>query len=286
MGIIRLTDRAVVSITGADAATLLQGLVTCDMSQVETSGIAYGALLTPQGKLLFDFLLHRTDHGFAVDLPSAVVADFMKRMKLYKLRAKVDLEDSSDRLAVFQAFDEPDIGRPDPRHPGMGNRMISAPDDIETRPDIGDMASLEEYHRRRIELGLPEGPHDFSYGDVFPHDMALDSLGGVSFSKGCYVGQEVVSRMEHRGTARRRVVRVAAEADLAGAGTDILAGERPAGTLGSHAGATGIAIVRLDRVHAARTSGQDLSCGGVPISVSLPDWASYSWPESSPSAAE
>lgn len=286
MGIIRLTDRAVVSITGADAATLLQGLVTCDMSQLESSGIAYGALLTPQGKLLFDFLLHKTERGFAVDLPSAVVADFMKRMKLYKLRAKMDLEDSSDRLAVFQAFDDSDFGRPDPRHAGMGRRLISAPEDIETRPDVGDIAPIEDYHRRRIGLGLPEAPHDFSYGDVFPHDMALDSLGGVSFSKGCYVGQEVVSRMEHRGTARRRVVRVAAETDLAGAGTDILAGERPAGTLGSHSGTVGIAIVRLDRVHAAQTSGLELTCGGVPISVSLPDWATYTWPESSPSAAE
>lgn len=286
MGIIRLTDRAVVSITGADAATLLQGLVTCDMSQIETTGIAYGALLTPQGKLLFDFLIHKTERGFAVDLPRAAVADFMKRMKLYKLRAKVDLDDSSDRLAVFQSFDEPEFGRPDPRHAALGRRMISAPEHIESLPDIDTAGSVEDYHRIRIGLGLPEAPHDFSYGDVFPHDMALDSLGGVSFSKGCYVGQEVVSRMEHRGTARRRVVRVTAEADLAGAGTDILAGERPAGTLGSHVGRVGVAIVRLDRVRAAQTSGLEVSCGGVPISLSLPDWASYTWPESSPNAAE
>lgn len=286
MGIIRLTDRAVVSITGADAETLLQGLVTCDMSQVEASGIAYGALLTPQGKLLFDFLIHKTGHGFAVDLPCAVTADFMKRMKLYKLRAKVDLEDRSDRLAVFQAFGDAEFGRPDPRHAELGRRMVCAPEDVESRSDTDAVESIEDYHRRRIGLGVPEAPHDFAYGDVFPHDMALDSLGGVSFGKGCYVGQEVVSRMEHRGTARRRVVRVTAEIELAGSGTDVLAGDRSAGTLGSHSATVGIAIVRLDRVRAAQTNGVALSCGGVPISVSLPDWASYTWPESSPSAAE
>jgi len=285
MEIIRLGDRGVVSITGADAATLLQGLVTCDISNAEQSGIAYGALLTPQGKLLFDFMLHKTDRGFVADLPIDVVEDFIKRMKLYRLRAKVDLEDYSDRLAVFQIFDDDAMGRPDPRHAQLGRRIVAAPEEIEAHPAASRAVALDVYHSKRIALGVPEAPHDFTYGHVFPHDIALDSLGGVSFQKGCFVGQEVVSRMEHRGTARRRIVHVTSDEALPAPGTDIVAGDKQIGALGSHTDRIGIAIVRLDRARAARSDGEEVRCGGAPVSLSIPDWASYTWPETIPDPA-
>ena len=288
MELIRLDDRKVVSITGDDAISLLQGLITCDMPEMEKSGIAYGALLTPQGKVLFDFVLHGTENGVYADLPEAVVNDFLKRMKLYKLRAKVDLQDCSEDLAVFQAFGEDTPGRPDPRHADLGMRWLASPDNAAAKTK--NILPVKTYHSRRIALGIPEAPHDFSYGEVFAHDIALDSLGGVSFQKGCYVGQEVVSRMEHRGTARRRVVVMESAAVLPNPTLenqlDILAGDRSVGTLGSHEGKRGIAIVRLDRVQAAQTSDTDMKCGDVSVSLSLPGWATYSWPDSKPNAAE
>lgn len=288
MELIRLDDRKIVSITGDDAISLLQGLITCDMPEMDKSGIAYGALLTPQGKVLFDFILHAAEGGVYADLPEAVVNDFIKRMKLYKLRAKVDLLECSEDLAVFQAFGADAPGRPDPRHPDLGMRWLASPDALAAKAQ--NILPVETYHSRRIALGIPEAPHDFSYGEVFPHDIALDSLGGVSFHKGCYVGQEVVSRMEHRGTARRRVVVMESVGDLPNptleSQLDILAGDRSVGTLGSHEGTRGIAIVRLDRVKAAQTNDTEMNCGGVSVSLSLPGWATYSWPDSKPNAAE
>ena len=286
MEIVRLSDRKVVSITGLDAASLLQGLVTCDVDRVETSGIAYGALLTPQGKVLFDFILYKSPEGFLADLPFEAAEGFMKRMKLYKLRAKVDLLDRSDSVSVYQIFGDEKTGRPDPRHGKLGSRFVASMDDVQTLLDESSAFSVDKYHARRIALGIPEAPHDFAYGDVFPHDVALDSLGAVSFQKGCYVGQEVVSRMEHRGTARRRIVVVAAGADLAEQGVEISADDRSVGILGSRSGKNGIATVRLDRVRAAQTGNIEIRCGEVPVTLTLPDWATYSWPEPKQSPGE
>ena len=288
MKVIPLSDRGTVSIAGADASALLQGLVTCDVTQIQRAGIAYGALLTPQGKLLFDFILHGRGAAFVADLPLAAVEGFIKRLRMYKLRAKVDLEDCSEHLSVVQVPGEGDSGldRVDPRHPGLGRRLVCAPEALETLAGGASAhAPLAAYHAARIGLTIPEAPYDFDYGEVFPHDVALDALAGIAFKKGCYIGQEVVSRMQHRGTARRRVVRVDGEEDLPEPGTEILAGDRAIGALGSHSAACGIAIVRLDRARAAQIAGVDMLCGGRRVVLSIPDWASYSWPQAS-SAAE
>jgi folate-binding protein YgfZ len=144
-------------------------------------------------------------------------------------------------------------------------------------PDHSE-ATEAEYDARRIALGVPEGGVDFAFGDAFPHDADMDQLGGVDFKKGCYIGQEVVSRMEHRGTARRRFVIATGASPLPDAGTAVMAGERAVGTLGSHAGATGIALVRLDRVKEAMDARLPIIAGGTTLSLSLPPWAKFGWP--------
>lgn len=280
MDVIRLTDRGTVSIAGADAASLLQGLITCDIPAVERDGLATGALLSPQGKLLFDFILHADGDGFVADLPLAAVPDFIKRMKLYRLRAKVDLDDTTETRCVYQSLSGDPAGKPDPRTPELGTRFLAAP---ESQAVAGDSQSLETYHTRRIALAVPEAPYDFQYGEVFAHDVGLDSLHGIAFEKGCYVGQEVVSRMVHRGSARKRIVAVRAADALPETATPLLIGDRSVGTLGSSRDGNGIAIVRLDK---AVSADNDITCGGQPVTLSIPDWATYTWPETSSSAAE
>jgi folate-binding protein YgfZ len=136
-----------------------------------------------------------------------------------------------------------------------------------------------EYHAHRIGLSIPEGGRDWTFGDAFPHEAAYDQLGALDFAKGCYVGQEVVSRMEHRGTARSRVVSVLAAEDLPPPGTPIMAGALPIGTMGSSARSRGIAIARLDRTARSMASGEAIVCASVPVTLAIPGWARYRFPE-------
>lgn len=267
----RLHDRAVVRIAGPDAATLLQNVVTLDVAAVDSHGSGYGALLTPQGKILFDFILHKLADGYAADIRADQAEAFAKRLSLYRLRAKAEIA-ATPELAVHVAWPGP-AGHPaDPRFAGLGGRWVAPPGAVETD------ASADDWHSHRIALAVPEGGVDFVFGDTFPHDAGMDSLHGVAFEKGCYVGQEVVSRMRHRGTARRRIVALTADAPLPKAGADIAADGRPLGRLGSSAAGRGIGLARLDRLHAALKAGLTISVGAVPVAVSLPAWATYDWP--------
>lgn len=271
----RLPDRTVITVTGGDAAGFLQNIVTADMDDVDRDGIGYGALLTPQGKIICDFLIHKADDGYHVDLRREATDTLLKRLTLYRLRAKVDIEPRPD-LAVFTTWDENSVShgsRPDPRLAALGRRQV-APSDEEAAADAGD------WDRWRISLGVPEGGVDYPFDESFPHDAALDALNGVDFDKGCYVGQEVVSRMRHRGTARRRIVKVRGDGPLPAPGTEITAGERPLGHLGSSVEDHGIAVVRLDRLQKARDAGETAEAGGVPLDIALPDWANYAMPDS------
>ena len=140
------------------------------------------------------------------------------------------------------------------------------------------LASEDEYHARRIALGVPEGGRDYIFGDAFPHEAMFDQLNGVDFKKGCFVGQEVVSRMEHRGTARKRIVGVEGEGQLPLSGTEIMAGSMPIGTLGSVAGSSGLALLRLDRAEEAKAAGVPLRAGEVTVAVRIPAWARFKTP--------
>jgi folate-binding protein YgfZ len=281
MPLARLDDRAVVRIAGPDAATLLQNVVTNDIAAVDLHGSGYGALLTPQGKILWDFVLHRTADGYAADARKDQAEAFAKRLGLYKLRAKVEIG-LAPELGVFVAWSEnPSPGSSpqgggeqplDPRFAALGSRWIAASGSVAT-----DFLSAK-WHAHRIAHAIPEGGIDFVFGDAFPHDAAMDSLNGIAFEKGCYIGQEVVSRMRHRGTARRRIVALTASAPLPEPGADIVAGDRPLGRLGSSANGRAIGLVRLDRTRAALDNNLEIRAGDVPVAVSLPAWATYGWP--------
>jgi folate-binding protein YgfZ len=277
--IAELADRGVIAVTGPDALKLLQGVITNDMELLERQPAIHAGLLTPQGKILFDFIISRTEGGFLVDVARDKAGDLAKRLGMYKLRAKVDISDQSAARVVFAMWGEHPTSMvrqdlPDPRLGALGIRFVSLADDArdDESASNGERVSAADYHAHRIALGVPEGGKDYAFGDAFPHEALFDKLGGVSFTKGCYVGQEVVSRMEHRGTARKRVVPVVAEAALPAPGTEIRAGDQLIGTLGSTCGARGLALLRLDRAEELRAKGYDLDAGGVGVRIVLPDW--------------
>jgi folate-binding protein YgfZ len=281
-----LTGRALIHVTGEDARGFLDRLITADMDALGDGGAGYGALLTPQGKIIADFLVMPLDDGFLIDAPEAAGVDLIKRLTLYKLRAKVAIEDVSGKLAVVAVWDaqEPPLipghAVRDPRHPALGYRAYVAraavgPAEALPHAVIDDEAA---YHARRAGLGIPESSVDFALNDAFPHEAAMDQLHGVAFDKGCYVGQEVVSRMQHRGTARRRPVQVAADTALPPSGTVLTAGGKAIGAIGSVAGNEGVAIVRLDRAKEAIDTGGQILAGDVAVRLTLPDWAGYGWP--------
>jgi tRNA-modifying protein YgfZ len=266
-----LKDRGVIAVGGEDAASFLQGLLTNDVEGLEKGEARYAGLLSPQGKILFDMLVVRAPGGiFLIDCAADQAANLARRLGFYKLRSKVSIADeSADRAVVaFWGEGEPDeapdsVLYPDPRDSCLGWRAIMPRD---SAVQVGE-EHAPTYEALRIGAGVPKGGVDFVYGDAFPHDANFDLIHGVDFDKGCYVGQEVVSRMKHRGAARKRVARVKALAEPASPGTPILDGELPVGTLGSSCGREGLAMLRLDRVEDAKAAGRPLSAGGVELTL-------------------
>ena len=251
MPIVHLSDRALVRVAGEEARAFLQGLVTCDMDQVSPGHAGFGALLSPQGKILFDFLIVETD-GFLIDAPASLAADLAKRLGFYKLRAHVTVAPEPDRavLALWPPADTlpaDAIVFADPRAASLGQRAVVAASDAERLAG----APMDAYEAHRIAAGIPKGGADFVYGDAFPHEANMDLIHGVSFEKGCYVGQEVVSRTQHRGIARKRILSVTSEGNIA-PGSEISAGGIALGTVGSVQGTHGLATIRIDRLSEAQ----------------------------------
>jgi folate-binding protein YgfZ len=281
-----LPDRGVVKVSGEDARTFLNGLVTTDVTLVRPGLGRFGALLTPQGKITVDFLITEVPAGhgggFLLDTPRALAKGLADKLGFYKLRAKVAVENLSDSrsqgLGVIAVWDgepavKPDLTFADPRNAALGWRIL-APEELAPKVAalIGaDLVDSTAYDSHRIASGVPRGGLDFMYGDAFPHETNMDRLHGVDFDKGCYVGQEVVSRMQHRGTARTRTVRVLLDGPAPEAGTTVLAGDKSVGTMGSSADGAGLALIRTDRAADALDAGTPLTSGGLAIRIAEPD---------------
>nr|WP_245376350.1 folate-binding protein [Bradyrhizobium elkanii] len=277
-----LPDRGVVKVSGEDARNFLNGLITADIAELRAGQARFGALLTPQGKIIVDFLITEipAGHGggFLIDAPRALAKGLADKLGFYKLRAKVVVENLSDSLGVLAAWDgepvaTPDLAFADPRTPTLGWRIL-IPEDLKQKLAelIGaDLVDPGAYEAHRIATGVPRGGLDFMYGDAFPHETNMDRLSGVDFDKGCYVGQEVVSRMQHRGTARTRTVKIILDGPAPEAGATILAGDKQVGTIGSTAGEKGLALVRIDRVADALDAGLALTAGGLSLHLAEPD---------------
>ncbi|MBZ9706677.1 folate-binding protein YgfZ [Mesorhizobium sp. ESP7-2] len=280
-----LKDRALISVSGPDAEHFLQNILTTDLDTLGNGEAKPGALLTPQGKILFDFLISRAgENAFSIECRADVLDDFIRRLMLYKLRAKVEIAKSEQTLVTVAWGKESIASESDST--AVADRRFGDEGVTRVYAGTGDTGDIAAWQAFRIARGIAESGTDYALGDAFPHDVLLDEMGGVGFKKGCYVGQEVVSRMHHRGTARRRVLIVEARLPLPAVGTELTVEGRSVGTLGSSAGTSGLAIARIDRVKTALDVGQPILAGDVPVTLTIPAWAKFSFPQETAGAEE
>ena len=265
-----LHDRVIITVSGDDAESFLNRLFTNNMLAMRSGQARYAALLSPQGKLLFDFLVVRRPEAFWIDCRREQVTAFVRKLSMFKLRSKVMIEDHSGELAVAAQWGcgletAPGVTYRDPRHDGLGHRIVAPLDALD-----GLEGDIDAYQAHRIALGIPEGGLDFVYGDTFVHDANLDLLHGVDFDKGCYVGQEVVSRVHHRKSARKRVVRIHFYGDPAPSGAELMAGPLRIGEITSCAAHEALASARIDRLAEAEAANVPVTANETLVAVTLP----------------
>lgn len=266
----RLNDRALLALTGPEAGDFLQGLVTNDVKALAPGKAVYAALLAPQGKILFDFLISGNKEAILLDCPAPAREALARKLRMYRLRARIAIEDRDD-LVVFAGLAAPPPGAvatyDDPRHPGLPRRAIAPPEAV-----ASGLAGPDAYHALRRALGIPEGA-DFGSDKVFAMDGGLDELHGVSFTKGCYVGQELTARMKHRATSRKRILTArAATGPLPAPGTPLTAGARPIGEMLTADGPDGFALVRQDWLAEAMAQNSPVMAGQIAVALRRPAW--------------
>jgi tRNA-modifying protein YgfZ len=282
-----LADRGVIRVAGTDADTLLDGLLTNSLDRLDGQGAIHTGLLSPQGKILFDFFLFQSANELLIDIDRAMADDLIKRLSFYRLRADVTFENVSDTYCVAVLWPAgltiPGgiLNAPDPRNAELGLRLILPSSRL---PEIAaDQVAPDVYHAHRIALGVPDAGQDYPLSDTFPHEALYDQLHSINFKKGCFIGQEVVSRMQHRGTARKRAIRITASAPIQ-SGASIEAGSATIGKIGSASGTAAIAMLRLDRASEAGAKGAALQAGDVAITITPPDWIKFDIATGKPAA--
>jgi len=269
-----LPDRGVLAVSGDDRASFLQGLVSNDTARLVPGRAMYAALLTAQGKYLHDFIMVAVSSqsgGDAIwlDAEAARIADLKRRLSMYRLRAKVAIEELPD-LAVAAVFggDLPDIAYPDPRLSELGGRVILPRDTL--RPTLAGLGLAEvefaEYDRLRLNLGIPDGSRDLVVDKSILLEAGFDELHGVDWQKGCYIGQELTARTKYRGLIKKRLFPVQIDGTPPEPGTILTLDGKEAGEMRSSRGNIGLALVRLE--NAAST----LAAGGATVRTAAPGW--------------
>jgi folate-binding protein YgfZ len=239
--IIKLSDRSILSIGGKDSKSFLQAIITCDVEKISSDPV-YGAILTPQGKLLYDFIIFKKNNEFLLDISKLNIKDFKKLLTIYKLRSDISIEERLD-LSVFVDIENKteDIKFLDPRLVEMGSRDILESESL----DYG--ADLILYKNQKIKLGVAETGDDLVVGEIFPMEANLDYLKGIDFQKGCFIGQEVSSRMFRKGTAKKRIVNFTSNDHFTNKEEIVYNGTR-IGTVIKKIGANGIALIKVDKI--------------------------------------
>lgn len=265
-----LSDRALVSVTGSDATHFLQGLLTCNMEKITPETPAYGLLLTPQGKFLFDLFVIKTPNGFLLDCAATRMDALISRLSMYKLRADVAIGPDPTGFSVYALWggDVPAVGFTDPRHPEMGVRLLTSGAVPAATP-----ALLADYHRHRVNLGIPDGYYDLTPEKSFPMEFGLEDLHAIDFAKGCYVGQEVTARMKHRLVVRKSIYKITSKAGpLPDAGAPILLGDAIMGHVTSVHTTLALAQLRHEDVARAQADGLFFLADDVACVAQMPEW--------------
>jgi folate-binding protein YgfZ len=256
-----LRDRALVSVSGPDWRSFLQGQLTQDVETLAVGELRFGALLSPQGRLLFDlFILGRKD-GCWLDVAADRREALIARLSMYRLRAKAEIVAQAGPVVALwgEAQAEPGFA-PDPRLPALGLRGYG---DVEPP---GLRADTSAYDRHRLALGVA-ATADFGEDKTYPIEANFDLLNGIDFQKGCFVGQETTSRMKRRGQIKSRMLPLAFTGDPPAFGAEVLNGDLRAGQVLSGAPGRAMALLRLDRAESG-----PLTVDGRPVTVERPGW--------------
>mgnify|MGYP002078628443 CR=1 FL=1 len=275
-----LANRGIVRAAGTDARTLLQGLVSNDLDLLAPERPLYAALLTPQGKYLYDFIVYDAGDALLLDAERARLDGLIQRLTLYRLRAEVTFSDESERLAVLAAFDRGPVPEaalphgtapPDPRLAELGRRVLPPRQAVPRFMAEHGLVPAEpvEYDRLRLSLGVPDGSRDLVVERSLLLESGFEELNGVSFTKGCFVGQELTARTKHRGLVKRRLLPVRVDGPLPAPGTPVTRGGRDAGEVRSGAGNLALALLRLEQLAA---TGEPLVAGEALLTPAPPPW--------------
>lgn len=291
-----LDDRGVVAVTGDDRAAFLQGLVSNDVLKLSDSRALYALFLTPQGKFLHDFRMAETGAAILLDPETERRADLMRRLRMYKLRSKVALDDRADTLAVVALFGGDALERlgltaeagaavpfgggvvfTDPRLPALGARGFLPREGLAAALEAAGFAAADTdaYDRLRLAHGVPEGSRDLIPEKSIPLENDLDDLNAISWNKGCYMGQELTARTKHRALIKKKLFAVTIEGPLPEPGTVVTLDGREIGELRSGSGTTALALLRLEDVATAEQDGSPLVSAGSALSPRKPAWAGF-----------
>lgn len=291
-----LGDRGVLAVSGEDRATFLQGLVSNDMRRASGERALYSLFLTPQGKYMHDFLLAEHEGAILLDAEAARREDLLRRLRMYKLRSKVALEDRAGTFAVAAVFGEGALDRlglpaeagaarpfgggivfTDPRLPALGARAIL--------PAEGAAAALEgaglavqdaaDYDRLRLSLGVPDGSRDLVPEKAIALENGLDDLNAISWDKGCYMGQELTARTKYRALIKKKLFPVTLDGPLPEPGTPVTLDGREVGEIRSGRDGQALALLRLEEAARAETDKSKLLAGETKVTARKPDWASF-----------
>jgi len=291
-----LPDRGVLEIAGADRVTFLQGLVSNDVRKVGPDRAIYAALLTPQGKYLHDFFLVARGEAILLDGERARLPDLLRRLSMFRLRAKVTLTDVSDRLSVAVAFGDrasAPLGLPgdpgaatafgdgvaylDPRLAELGARLILPTSGGAGTLDAGGFSRAEpaDYDRLRLSFGVADGSRDLAIEKAILLEAGFDELNGVDWEKGCYMGQELTARTKYRALIKKRLMPVRVEGSLPEPGTIIKLGDADAGEIRTGQGQLALALLRLEAIDEAGKTGASLRAGDARVTPVKPSWARF-----------
>lgn len=262
-----LSNRSVIRLSGDDARPFLQGLVTQDVLHAKENEAAFAALLTPQGKILFDFFLSPKEDGFLIDVAKEAAEALKARLVMYKLRAKVSVSIENDLVVAIGDMRDPVVAFADPRHGALPARSIVHRATIPAADDAYDAA--------RLDIGVPEFGKDFAAEEMFLIDVNYDALNAVSYKKGCFVGQEVTSRMKRKGEIRKRTLIADFDGPPPAKGASVLAGENSIGEILSGREGRALALIRLDRLMAAREADAALIAEGKPLQIAFPAYLEH-----------
>jgi folate-binding protein YgfZ len=296
VGYVPLSDRGVLALQGGDVRPFLQGLISNDVAQVREDRAAYGALLTPQGKFLFDFFIVQDAGRLLLETEAVRLEELHRRLLMYRLRSRVDIDDCSAQFEVAALIgDDPAaaLGMPDlpgtaraldqglvfvdPRLPRLGVRALLPRDTARATLAVLGLEEVEReaYERLRLTLGVPDGSRDLAVEKATLLESGFEELHGVDFDKGCFVGQELTARMKYRGLVRKRLLPVTFAGAPPPPGTVIRQGPREAGEMRSGIEGQGLALLRLEQVEKAKADGIPLMAGDIEILPVAPSWATH-----------